>query len=71
MQETKLFCDICAVEFPPKEYCFINGQVTKMNAQYQPEPFAFVGHYCGECTEVILEYIGSLKQKHGQKEKKI
>ena len=70
MQTTKFFCDICAIEFPPKEYCFINGQVTKMDAQYKPVPFAFVGHYCGECTELILEYVAKLKNGHNKDKKK-
>ena len=73
MQQTKFFCDVCGVEFPPKEYCFINGQLTKLDAEMKPQPIAFVGHYCGDCAQVILEKVALLKEEKNagyKKEKK-
>lgn len=69
MQQTKFFCDVCGEEFPPKEYCFINGQLTKMDEKLQPHPFAFVGHYCGTCTQDILQHIALLKDGHNKDKK--
>ena len=69
VQKISFFCDVCGIEFPPKEYSFLNGQIIKMNAEYKPEPFAFAGHYCGDCTQTILEKISELKNGHSKKKK--
>lgn len=63
MQQTKFFCDVCGIEFPPQEYCFINGQVMKLDVEMKPQTFVFAGHYCGECTQIILKKVALLKEE--------
>ena len=67
MKQTKLFCDVCGKEFPPKEYCFITGQIIKVNAELRPELIGFEGHFCEEETKKIQEFIAGLaNEKNAQ-----
>lgn len=64
MKLTKIFCDICDKEFPPQEYCFLTGQIIKVNTELKPEVLGIEGHYCGEDTHKIIEFIASLKNEN-------
>ena len=61
MKTITFLCDICGKEFQPNEYAFLNGQIVKVTPDLQPSPLTFEGHYCGEDTHKILNYIQELK----------
>ena len=61
MKVLQYFCDVCGKEFQPNEYAFLNGQIVKVTPDLQSQPLTFEGHYCGEDTHKILEYIQELK----------
>lgn len=61
MKEIKFFCDICDIEFPPKEYAFLTGQLIKIDKDFKQQVIPFEGHYCGKCTNLLLEEITKLK----------
>ena len=67
MKQTKMFCDVCGKEFLPKEYCFITGQIIKINAELKPELIGFEGHFCEEETKKIQEFIASLANEKNAK----
>jgi len=67
MKEIKYFCDICGKEFPPKEFSFLNGVIFKIDAQLKAHGSPFEGHYCGEDTKQIIEFIEELSKKHMDK----
>lgn len=63
-------CDICEAEFPPKAYSFLTGQTISIDKELNMHTVPFEGHYCGECTELILNKIHemrSAKQESGAK----
>lgn len=62
------FCDICNKEFQPQEYSFLTGQLVKIDEKLNKHPILFEGHYCGECTNLILGEITKMKNdKHKEK----
>lgn len=60
MQTIIYNCDICGKEFPPQEFSFLNGQIIKVNEKLEANLAKFSGHYCGECTKQIIEFIEKL-----------
>ena len=70
MKEIKLFCDVCLKEFPPKEYSFLTGQITRIDSKLQPNLGTFEGHYCDDCTKKILEHIEKLTNESRTKHSK-
>lgn len=65
-QEIKYFCDVCTKEFPPnKTYAFLTGQMLKIDKELQEHCLPFQGHYCSDCTELIIKQVDNLKREKG------
>ena len=61
VKEIRFFCDICSKEFPPQEYSFLIGQLIKVDKDLKSHTIPFEGHYCDQCTNLILGEITKLK----------
>lgn len=61
MKEIKFFCDICGKEFLPKEFSFLTGQILKIDEKLNNHHVTFEGHYCGDCTNILLLKIEEIK----------
>lgn len=58
------FCDTCLKEFNPKEgISNILAGLSKMNEKSEKQKLTFEGNYCSQCTELILQFILTLKNE--------
>ena len=64
MKKIQFFCDICGKEFLPQEYSFLTGQVIKIDKELKSQTIVFEGHYCGVCTNLILDEAAKLREKN-------
>ena len=57
------FCDADGKEFSPKEgIATIAVMIPKMNEKVEGKKLAFEGNFCGKCSELIMQFIQSLKE---------
>ena len=64
MITTHYFCDVDGKEFFPKEgIATIAVMIPKMNEKLQAQKLAFEGNFCGKCSELIMQFVQSLKEE--------
>lgn len=68
MKKIQYFCDICDVEFPPKEFSFLTGQIIKLDDELKQNVLAFEWNFCGECTKMIVDVIDKTKAEKAKHE---
>ena len=65
VQKIQYFCDICQKECLVQDGLgTFSGFIVKMNTDLKAENVGFTGHYCNECCEKILNFIGELSPKN-------
>lgn len=58
------FCDADGKEFDPKEGIgTIAVMIPKINEKLQSQKLTFEGNFCGKCSELIMQFIGTLKNE--------
>ena len=58
------FCDADGKEFNPEEgISTIAAMIPKMNVKLEKQRLTFEGNYCGSCSELILNFIATLKNE--------
>ena len=58
------FCDADGKEFPLKEgIATIAVMLPKMNEKLEAQKLTFEGNFCGKCSELIMQFIHSLKEE--------
>ena len=58
------FCDADGKEFDPKEgLSSLLAVIPKMNDKLEKQQLTFNGNYCGSCSELILNFIATLKNE--------
>ena len=63
MQKITMSCDVCGKEGKPGEGgSTFAGVLVRFTAELQKQGYKFAEDYCVECSEVILKFIGELKE---------
>ena len=58
------FCDADGKKFDPSEgIATIGVMLPKINEKLETQKLTFEGNFCGKCSELIMQFIYSLKEE--------